>query len=101
MLNDLVSFYEPELTSVLARQDVSVEHFSSSWLLCLFINAPLPIHHALQVWDMYLSQGETILFHTGMALFHIHKNAFINLYKPSAEQLMVRYLKHCSKRSDQ
>jgi len=89
VLRDLVSFHEPDLSAVLARQDVQVEHFASSWLLCLFIHAPLALHQALRVWDLYLAQGETVLFHTGLALFHVHRNAFTQLYKPSAEQLMV------------
>ena len=93
VLRDLVSFFEPELTSVLAKQDVSVEHFSSSWMLCLFIHAPLSLPSALRIWDLYVSLGESVLFHTGLALFHLHARSFTSLHKPSAEQLMNIVLK--------
>eukprot|EP01097_Dermamoeba_algensis_P006063 TRINITY_DN3820_c0_g1_i1.p1 TRINITY_DN3820_c0_g1~~TRINITY_DN3820_c0_g1_i1.p1 ORF type:complete len:381 (-),score=117.40 TRINITY_DN3820_c0_g1_i1:117-1259(-) len=47
------------------RDRVSTQ--STGWFLCLYLNS-MPSESVLRVWDVFLSEGDKVLFRVGMAL---------------------------------
>jgi hypothetical protein len=109
VLRDLLSRYESDLASTLQKHAVSVEHFSAAWLLCCFVGTPLEPHAAARVWDVQMvlgerdrqnaavsngpsdlssSLGSSVSLACGLALFSLHRSAFLSVTRPTPEALM-------------
>jgi hypothetical protein len=59
VLNDLLSFHEPKLHTLLVKNGVAVMSLSTSWLLCMFVQSPLKVEDAIRFWDVFLLHSST------------------------------------------
>jgi hypothetical protein len=74
VLGSLVSYYLPRLADHLRLLEISLASFTVSWLVCLFVEAPLTVkpggdmRDIYEVWDYLFLRGDEFLFGFGLAL---------------------------------
>jgi Rab-GTPase-TBC domain len=77
VMADLAAFYEPELVAHLDSYKLSLSNLCASWVLCLLIDAPLPMHQAIRVWDLYLLHGESMIFRSILAILRVYRSEIL------------------------
>jgi hypothetical protein len=66
VIDTFIRFHKPELYKRVCRQlHCSMYALLSNWFLCFFVNAPLPVHRALRLWDIILLHraGDPFILH--------------------------------------
>lgn len=68
VLMSCLSYHAPDIADQLRRLEVAVESFSVSWLVCCFMESPLPLEACLQVWDALFVFGDELMFALSLAI---------------------------------
>jgi len=92
VMDDLLSFYEGDVSSHLRKLDVSFGRVCSTWLLCLFVEAPLPVESCARVWDIFWLVGEPAVYATGLALVQLNRKQLLTA--STLERAMDLVLNH-------
>jgi Ca2+-binding EF-hand superfamily protein len=87
---DLVAFHAPELHAHLAKHDLSLVNLCTPWLICLFLEAPLPLEHARRLWDVVFLVGDEALIRAAVALLRMAAPKI--LQATSQERIMTLFL---------
>mmetsp|Transcript_22565 Transcript_22565/g.32990 ORF Transcript_22565/g.32990 Transcript_22565/m.32990 type:complete len:622 (-) Transcript_22565:66-1931(-) len=61
----------PALQKKLDEFQLQLSLVSVQWFMCLFVNTLRP-EVALRVWDVFLNEGDKVLFRIAVALLHLH-----------------------------
>ena len=67
----------PAVHQKLSAEGVPLKEQSTSWLLCVFIDA-LPLEATLRVWDLLFHDGQVALLRTTAAAFHLNGHSLLN-----------------------
>lgn len=68
VMGDLVAFREPLVAQHVERLGVSFPHLCSPWVLCMFLDSPLPVDTALRLWDGFFLAGDQVFFHAVLSV---------------------------------
>ena len=68
VLGHMIKLYLPEIHKKLEDFELQLPIITVQWFLCLFINTLRP-EVSLRIWDMFLNEGNKVLFRISMALF--------------------------------
>ena len=77
-LNDLLERRAPRLVRHILNQGFTIPLLTTKLFTCLFIQV-LPFDTVLRIWDVFLSEGNKIIFRIAIALFIIHERKLLSL----------------------
>jgi len=73
VIADLVSYYEPQLSDHITNLGVQCDTFTVPWLLCLFVDQPIPLSQVIHFWDHLFLRGDELIFSAVLAILRIRK----------------------------
>ena len=76
VLFHMLKLYFPHIHKKLEDNQIQLP-FITNWFLCLFLNTLRP-EVALRVWDIFLNEGDKVLFRIAMALFKTSEKLIVN-----------------------
>jgi hypothetical protein len=78
----------PALHRHLQQCGVSCEIYARTWFITLFArNLPLPM--AARIWDLYLVQGEVLLYKTAIAVLRLLKSKLLAMNDDDVLRLLL------------
>ncbi|GAB5362247.1 hypothetical protein AAMO2058_000781700 [Amorphochlora amoebiformis] len=93
VLNRLLSYKKANMARHLDRPEISISisHFTTSWLLCLFMKNPVVYETAIELWDYILCFGDEMIFLIALQIFEEWSPTVLKMN--SADELMTFLLK--------
>uniref|UniRef100_A0A7S4DIU8 Rab-GAP TBC domain-containing protein n=3 Tax=Lotharella globosa TaxID=91324 RepID=A0A7S4DIU8_9EUKA len=85
-LNRMISFKSPKVYSHMIKLGVSIHSFTTAWLLCLFMENPLPYETAIKYWDYLFCYGDEMLFHMALEIL-LHRSEELLAIEDADEML--------------
>jgi hypothetical protein len=73
VLGHIVKTRFPVLHRKLEEFQLELSLMSMQWFMCLFVNT-LRAETALRVWDVFLNEGDKVLFRVAVALIYLHED---------------------------
>jgi len=88
IFNSILFANLPALHRHLVHNDVGAEIYVRAWLMTLFAKQ-LPLPLAARVWDLYLMQGEGLLYRTAVAILRLLETRMLQMPQDELLQLLL------------
>ena len=89
VLGHMIKLYLPEVHKKLEEFELQLPIITVQWFLCLFINTLRP-EVGLRIWDMFLNEGNKVLFRISMALFKSAQREILSAKDPGDLFVVLR-----------
>eukprot|EP00457_Paulinella_chromatophora_P000793 gb/GEZN01000793.1/.p1 GENE.gb/GEZN01000793.1/~~gb/GEZN01000793.1/.p1 ORF type:complete len:1164 (+),score=208.04 gb/GEZN01000793.1/:123-3614(+) len=90
VLEDLVTFYEPDIAKILVKKNIQLRNLCASWIMCIFMESPLPFECCARFWDVFLFYGDELVFYMVLAILQTQRSKIIAANSP--EEVMEIFL---------
>eukprot|EP00808_Paulinella_micropora_P024577 g3897.t1 len=90
VLEDLVTFYEPDIAKVLVKKNIQLRNLCASWIMCIFMESPLPFACCARFWDVFLFYGDELVFYMVLAILQTQRSKILAAKTP--EEVMEVFL---------
>jgi hypothetical protein len=96
VVSDLLAFWTPDVLNHMLARGVDIGSIVGPWMLCLFVEAPLRLDHALRVWDwMFSTQASLDLLPFALVIATIQLAAKkMGLLELSSQEEILRFFLH-------
>eukprot|EP00475_Leptophrys_vorax_P032585 TRINITY_DN5046_c0_g1_i1.p1 TRINITY_DN5046_c0_g1~~TRINITY_DN5046_c0_g1_i1.p1 ORF type:complete len:442 (+),score=94.64 TRINITY_DN5046_c0_g1_i1:758-2083(+) len=98
VLADMMVSWCPDVLQHLNKFDIQVAAVTAPWFICLFVQSPLCLEDAWQIWDLYFEHGPVILFETAICIFQLMEKILHKL--KSQEETLLLLLQKLGKKLD-
>jgi hypothetical protein len=78
VLAHIIKKYLPRIHSAMDRNQLQLPLITVQWFMCIFVNTLRP-EVTLRVWDMFLNEGNKVLFRIAAALFKLHEKRLMTV----------------------
>lgn len=69
---NLIKLQHPKMYTLIESLDIQLSVVTIQWFMCLFVNTLVP-EVALRVWDIFLNEGDKVLFRVAIALLKMYE----------------------------
>jgi len=75
-VDKMIAEYMPRIGKIFKKFEISSRMFLLEWVMTLYAKA-LPLDIAAHVWDLFMLDGEIVIFRVAVALVHLFRNELI------------------------
>eukprot|EP00731_Ephydatia_muelleri_P023999 Em0016g270a len=94
VLQEVLASQLPDLNEHLMAFGIEIKLVSFNWFLCLFIDA-MPTECALRIMDVFLNEGNKVMYRVAIGILRVYKDHFLSLYDPvGLLQLLKEITRH-------
>eukprot|EP00040_Diaphanoeca_grandis_P028324 m.163829 g.163829 ORF g.163829 m.163829 type:complete len:544 (+) comp31307_c0_seq1:262-1893(+) len=86
-LHDLVCKTMPQLGEHFTKNDLEPLLYFTDWFMCAFVKT-LPWQTVLRVWDMFLFEGQKILYRAALAILHLSAHTLLTQCRDQGDLMM-------------
>ncbi|VUZ43985.1 unnamed protein product [Hymenolepis diminuta] len=76
ILRNLIDKYCPRLSETMQNLEVDISTITFNWFIAVFVNS-VPIETLLRIWDVFLLEGEKVIFRVAVALLMRQEDVLI------------------------